>query len=176
MITKEKSDIEDKSSGPSIAMQNPPLATRQNLPEDFCFISHGDQHISIGFLISRSLILKRWQTALASDHQINKVPLIGKHQSDTLVVFTVKMEILREPTSIKLCKMKLTTKYRKDSNSSEIHLLLCLSAFDAQVTRTLVQLRNPVKEILLNLPNTGSFPDVFQQSSDEPALPHKNIL
>ncbi|GJS32974.1 hypothetical protein Tco_0531356 [Tanacetum coccineum] len=67
---KDDSDIEDKSSWtPVINATKPSLAT-QNLSKDFCFISHGDQHISIGFLIPRSEILKRWQSAPASDYQI----------------------------------------------------------------------------------------------------------
>nr|GEY34632.1 ribonuclease H-like domain-containing protein [Tanacetum cinerariifolium] len=40
-----------------------------------CFTSHGDQHISIGFLIPRSLILKRWQSTPASEYQISNVHL-----------------------------------------------------------------------------------------------------
>ncbi|GJV98821.1 hypothetical protein Tco_1554073 [Tanacetum coccineum] len=50
--------IVDKSSWTSDAISQPSLAT-QNLSKDLCFISHGDQHVSIGFLILRSLILKR---------------------------------------------------------------------------------------------------------------------
>ncbi|GJR09178.1 hypothetical protein Tco_0791830 [Tanacetum coccineum] len=54
--------------GPSDARHNPSQLLRL-LSKDVCFICHGDQHASIGFLIPRSLILKRWQSALASDHQ-----------------------------------------------------------------------------------------------------------
>ncbi|GJR90786.1 hypothetical protein Tco_0214797 [Tanacetum coccineum] len=52
--------------GPSDARHNPSQLLRLLLKE-VCFISHRDQHVSIGFLIPRSLILKRWQSAPASD-------------------------------------------------------------------------------------------------------------
>ncbi|GKD32767.1 hypothetical protein Tco_1248276, partial [Tanacetum coccineum] len=44
--------------GPSEAMHNPSQLLRL-LSKEVCFISHGDQHATIGFLIPRSLILKR---------------------------------------------------------------------------------------------------------------------
>ncbi|GJV09016.1 hypothetical protein Tco_1346672 [Tanacetum coccineum] len=44
--------------GPSDAMHNPSQLLRL-VSKEVCFISHGDQHASIGFLIPRSLILKR---------------------------------------------------------------------------------------------------------------------
>ncbi|GKB99716.1 putative reverse transcriptase domain-containing protein [Tanacetum coccineum] len=57
--------------GPSDAMHNPSQLLRI-LSKEVCFISHGDQHASISFLIPRSLILKRWQSAPTSNHQITK--------------------------------------------------------------------------------------------------------
>ncbi|GKB07851.1 hypothetical protein Tco_0836135 [Tanacetum coccineum] len=44
--------------GPSDAMHNPSQLLRF-LSKEVCLISHGDQHAFIGFLIPRSLILKR---------------------------------------------------------------------------------------------------------------------
>ncbi|GJW14303.1 putative ribonuclease H-like domain-containing protein [Tanacetum coccineum] len=55
---KNDSGIEDNSSWTSDAMHNPSQLLRI-LSKDVCFISHGDQHASIDFLILRSLILKR---------------------------------------------------------------------------------------------------------------------
>ncbi|GJY89333.1 hypothetical protein Tco_0503961 [Tanacetum coccineum] len=57
--------------GPSDAIHNPSQLLRL-LSKEVCFIFHRDQHASIGFLIPRSSILKMWQSAPASDHQITK--------------------------------------------------------------------------------------------------------
>ncbi|GKE92654.1 hypothetical protein Tco_1573749, partial [Tanacetum coccineum] len=51
--------------GPSDAMHNPSQLLRL-LSKEVCFISHGDQHASIGFLIPRSLILKSSQAVIKS--------------------------------------------------------------------------------------------------------------
>ncbi|GJT31959.1 hypothetical protein Tco_0922378 [Tanacetum coccineum] len=47
-ITKVIADIEDRHHGPSDAMQQPPYSTHNH--KDFCFISHGDNTLSIDFL------------------------------------------------------------------------------------------------------------------------------
>ncbi|GJZ77160.1 hypothetical protein Tco_0641832 [Tanacetum coccineum] len=62
-------DTEDNHHGASDAKHNLSQLLRL-LSKEVCFISHRDQHASIDFLISRSLILKRWQSAPAFDYQI----------------------------------------------------------------------------------------------------------
>ncbi|GJV53849.1 hypothetical protein Tco_1449590 [Tanacetum coccineum] len=73
VITKMILILKTSHHGPSDARHNPSQLLRLLLKE-VCFISHGDQHISIGFLIPRSLILKWWQSAPASDYQITNSP------------------------------------------------------------------------------------------------------
>ncbi|GKF89378.1 hypothetical protein Tco_0263341, partial [Tanacetum coccineum] len=57
VITKMILILKTSRHGPSDAMHNPSQLLRL-LSKQVCFISHGDQHASIGFLILRSLILK----------------------------------------------------------------------------------------------------------------------
>ncbi|GJW09906.1 hypothetical protein Tco_1575733 [Tanacetum coccineum] len=73
-ITKMILILKTSHHGPTDARYNPSQLLRLLLKE-VCFISHGDQHVSIGILIPRSLILKRLQSAPAFDYQITNVHL-----------------------------------------------------------------------------------------------------
>ncbi|GKC69352.1 hypothetical protein Tco_1115235 [Tanacetum coccineum] len=121
--------------GPSDANHNPSQLLRL-LSKEVCFISHRDQHASIGFLIPRSLILKTWQSALASDYQITKSPThypcgnCQNIQSDTLA-FTV---MNGNPSKVNI--KQLCGKYG-ESNAIALEDLTLRAG-------------NPVKEILLN--------------------------
>ncbi|GKF99105.1 hypothetical protein Tco_0297888 [Tanacetum coccineum] len=60
-------DIEDSHHGPSDAMQNP-LSYSGFYQKKFVSFLMEIKHISIDFLTPSQLVLKKWQSALASDH------------------------------------------------------------------------------------------------------------
>nr|GEZ18262.1 hypothetical protein [Tanacetum cinerariifolium] len=67
--------------------------------------------------------------------------IIPEHQSDSFVIFTMTMEILLEPTSSKLLVGDVGDSIWIELETLDINL-------DAPVGEQLVQLQNPIKEIL----------------------------
>nr|GEV12028.1 zinc finger, CCHC-type [Tanacetum cinerariifolium] len=70
-----------------------PLAT-QGLLTDSCFISHGVSCVSIDSLTSSWLILKRWQSALASDHLNQKLTIESRAKRSNKIISLGNYSIL----------------------------------------------------------------------------------
>ncbi|GJS77368.1 hypothetical protein Tco_0727249 [Tanacetum coccineum] len=72
VITKMISVFEDKSSWTSDDIATTPSQLLRLLSTEVCFISHRDQHASIGFLTPRSLILKRQVDGVCTIFQLSR--------------------------------------------------------------------------------------------------------
>ncbi|GJQ95907.1 hypothetical protein Tco_0007046 [Tanacetum coccineum] len=124
------SDIED-CHGPSDAIDNPPKAT-QGLSKDSCFISHGDY---------------------THFYRLSHSELVDIEKNIRVNSFTMKMEILLEPTSNKLMF--------DESNANVLE-------------RFYTSAGNLVKEILLklNLPDHRKLKDGGEVKQNEQKLHH----
>ncbi|GKC78682.1 hypothetical protein Tco_1129456 [Tanacetum coccineum] len=137
---------------PNDAMHNPSLLLML-LSKELCFISHGDQHASIDFLIPRPLILKMWQSAPTSDHQITKNTTCTR-------VLRIILTIIARTFRVVLFSTIYSNEWKSfqsesTSNNSAVDVPIMRSSKYGESNATALEdltLRagNPVKEILLN--------------------------